>query len=159
MTAPAANAGAFSLVVFRLGQRRVAVELARVERVLPMLELARFPRAPAIVLGVFTLHGQLIPVVDIRRRFRLPSREPELSDHLLVVRTPARRFAFIVDCVECVAETDAMDPGDGFVPGLDHLRGIAQLPDGIVFVQDVDRFLSLEEEARLEEALAGSPGS
>lgn len=156
MSSSALQTGNTQLVVFLLEGRRFAVELGRVDRVLPMVALAVFPRAPAIIAGVFDLHGDLIPVVNLRRRFRLPERPAKPSDQMIIVRTGRRRLALAVDSVENVVslEAGALASPEALVPGLDLVRGIAQLPEqGIVFVHDIDACLSLEEEAQLEAAL------
>lgn len=158
MSPAASTTPALQLVVFRLEDQRFGVELGRVERVLPMVAVEPFPRAPEIVTGVFAFHGQLVPVMDIRRRFRLPARAPRAADQLLVVRTARRRVALPVDSVEAVLAIEAAEvtAADELVPGLDYVRGVARVPEhGIVFVHDLDAFLSLDEAARLAAALAG----
>ncbi len=42
---------------------------------------------------------------------------------------------------------------DQIVPGLEQIRGVVQLPDGLVLIHDLEKFLSLEEECALDEAL------
>jgi purine-binding chemotaxis protein CheW len=151
--APRANE--LRLVVFTLDDQRFALDVERVERALPMVELTPFPKAPAVVRGVFDLHGEAVPAISLRLRFRRADRALRVSDQLLLVRTPRRRVALIVDAVEPVitvpgttSETSAM------VPGLEFVRGILPLPDaGLVWIADLDSFLSLEEEARLAQAL------
>ena len=84
-------APAHQLVVFTMDEQRYALQLAAVERVVRMVEVTPLPQAPQIVLGVINAQGRIIPVVDIRRRFRLPARDIRLSDHLLIaVRQDAR---------------------------------------------------------------------
>jgi len=147
---------ATGLVIFRLDDQRYALELLRVERVLPRVALTPFPKAPALVDGVFDFQGELVPAINLRRRFRWPERAPRLEDQLLVVRTPRRRLALVIDAVENVISVSAAEltaPAD-IVPGLEFVRGVVRLPrEGIVFVHDLDQLLSLEEEARLEAAL------
>lgn len=138
--------------MFLLDGQRYAVDLKRVERVVPMVELARFPRAPQIVLGVFNLHGDLIPVVSPRRRFSLPDRPPTVDDHLLVLRTARRRLAFMVDRVEHVLsiEMEAITRPEEMLPGLAYVRGVVRLEKaGVIFLHDLDTFLSLDEDAQL----------
>ncbi len=154
MTPDAPSADQTRLVVFNLDSLRYAVALETVERVVPRPEIAPFPRAPKIVSGVFVLHGDMIPVVDVRSRFRLPEVAPRLSDQLLVVRTRRRRVALVVDRVDgvlAVASDELVDPG-AIVPGVEHVRGVVRLTDGVVFVHDLDAFLSLDEEAQLDAA-------
>lgn len=146
------------LVIFHLDQQRYALPVERVERALRMVAITPFPKAPAIILGVFDLHGELVPVANVRRRFSRPERAPRLSDALLIARTARRRIALMVDAVEPVtafAPTELAAPGE-VVGGLEYVRGIARLPEsGIVFVHDLDACLSLDEEQQLDAALEG----
>lgn len=148
--------GSSRLVPFLLDEQRYGIELSHVEIALPMVELARFPRAPAIVRGVFVLQGEPVPAIEVRSRFQLPSRPLSRHDRLLVVRTARRRLALIVDGVEPVVQVpnSAVTLPQTVVPGLTYLRGVTRLPElGIVFVHDLDALLSLDEESDLDLAL------
>jgi hypothetical protein len=79
-----------SIVVFNLDEQQYALHLAAVERIVRVAEITPVPKAPAIVLGVINVQGQVIPVINIRKRFRLPDREMSLSDHLIIARTAKR---------------------------------------------------------------------
>ena len=69
------------LVAFALNEQRYALRLAIVERIVRMVEITPLPNAPDIVLGVVNLQGRIIPIFNIRRRFGLEEREPDLDDH------------------------------------------------------------------------------
>jgi purine-binding chemotaxis protein CheW len=144
------------LVVFQLDDRRYGLPLADVERVVRIAEITPLPKAPEIVLGVLNVQGRIVPVVNVRRRFRIPEREPELGDQLLVARTPSRPVALWVDRVAGVSEYGTAEAvsAEQIVPGLEYLAGIAKLTDGLVLIHDLGRFLSLEEASRLEQAMA-----
>lgn len=148
------------LVVFVLDGQQYALRLSSAERVLPMVAVSPLPRAPAIALGVINLHGQVVPVVDIRRRFGRPSRDYGVGGHLLVARTSRRMLALPVDDVLGVREIahDAVMSPDAVLPGIGHVAGIVALPDGLLFVHDLDTFLALDEERQLGEALKGVSG-
>jgi purine-binding chemotaxis protein CheW len=49
-------------------------------------------------------------------------------------------------------------PVSAVAPGTEHVAGLARLPDGVLVIQDLERFLSLDEGARLEAALASEAG-
>lgn len=149
------------LVGFSLEGRNYGVPLSQVERVVHAVETAPLPQAPEIVLGVINFSGRIIPVVDIRRRFRLPARETGLYDHLVIARTARREIAFLADLVTGVMEYSEAEvtAAARIVPGLEYLEGVMRLPDGLIFIHDLDRFLSLEEEKSLAEALQGSEAS
>jgi purine-binding chemotaxis protein CheW len=144
-----------NLVVFRLEARRYALALPNVERVVRAVEVTALPNAPAVVMGIFNLAGRLIPVLNIRKRFQLPEREIEPADHFLIAHTTRRTVALVVDEAEQVierpeAEIVGVDP---IVPGLDHVRGIVKLEEGLVLIHDLDTFLSLEETQVLDDAM------
>lgn len=143
------------LIVFLLEGQRYALHLSVVERVLPMVAVSPLPKAPPLVLGAINLHGTAIPVVDIRRRLGLPPREYGLSAHLLVARANRRILGAPVDEVLGVREvaSEAVASPDSVLPGIRHLTGIATLPDGLLFIHDLETFLSLDEQRRLSEAL------
>jgi purine-binding chemotaxis protein CheW len=72
------------LVVFTLELQRYALPLARVQRVVRMMEVTPLPEAPGIVLGVIDLEGKIIPVMSMRKRFGLSEPEASLDDQLIV---------------------------------------------------------------------------
>lgn len=143
------------LVVFNLDEHRYALSLSCVERAVRMVEISLLPKAPEIILGVVNFQGQVIPVLNIRRRFRLPEREPGVSDQLLVACTSRRTVALVVDLVtgvEEVSEREAIHH-TSIVPGLEYLSGVVKLHDGMLLIHDLDSFLSLQEEEALDAAV------
>lgn len=145
----------FQLVVFVIEAQQYSLPLPVVEQVLPMVAVSPLPQAPPIALGVINLHGKVIPVLDIRRRFGFPPRDYGLAAHLLVARTRRRTLALPVDAVLGVREVpvDAVTSPDAVLPGIGHVVGIVTLAEGLLFIHDLDTFLSLDEERRLTGAL------
>ena len=60
------------IVLFTLDEQRYALALPSVDRVVRVVDVTPLPKAPAIVLGVVNIHGDIVPVYDLRKRFRLP---------------------------------------------------------------------------------------
>ena len=151
---PAFRNSPLQLVVFIAEGQRYALPLLTVQRVLPMVAVSPLPKGPAIALGVINLHGQVVPVLDIRRRFGLPPRDYGLTGHLLVARTSRRTLALAVDEALGVSEVagEAVTQPDAVLPGIGHVAGIVTLSDGLLFIHDLEGFLSLDEEQRLTEA-------
>ncbi len=144
------------LVVFLLDDRQYALQhLASVEKVIRAVQVTPLPKAPEIVSGAINLQGRISPVVNIRRRFRLTEREVNLGDRFIVARTPKRTLAFVADAVTGVLELphDALITKERVIPGLEYISGVAKLADGMILINDLDSFLSLEEEVILETAL------
>lgn len=144
-----------SLVVFTMDAQRYAIPLASVERVFPTVEITPIPKAPEIVLGVVNIQGRVVPVVDIRSRFRLPVRGPEIYDHMIVASTGKRDVAFMVDEATGVLEIPESEITAlrDLLPGTDYVEGIIRFPDGMILIHDMETFLSLEEEKLLDRAM------
>jgi purine-binding chemotaxis protein CheW len=143
------------LVVFTLDEQRYAVALPAVQRIVRMVEITPVPHTPEIVLGVINVQGWIVPVVNLRRRFRLPERELHLSDQLLIAHTSRRPVALVIDAVIEVitlAEQDVI-AGEKILPHLEYVAGVVKGADGLILIHDLDRFLSLDEEHALHDAI------
>jgi purine-binding chemotaxis protein CheW len=120
-----------------------------------MVDITPLPKAPEIVLGVVNVQGRIMPVVDIRRRFRLPERGIHLSDHLIIAHTPKRTMALVVDAVSGIMARSAQEviAMQKMLPGMEYVEGMAKLEDGMIVIHDLDTLLSLDEEQTIDEAM------
>jgi purine-binding chemotaxis protein CheW len=148
------------LVVFTLDAQLYALPLASVQRVVRMVEVTPLPKAPEIVLGVIDVHGSIIPVMSMRRRFGRPEPEASLNGQLIVADTGTRCVALVVTSVTGVIErtVEEVTEAEKIVPGAQYVEGISKLEDGIVFIPNVDRFLSKKEDQQLDSLLARAAG-
>ncbi|MHB8580263.1 MAG: chemotaxis protein CheW [Ignavibacteriaceae bacterium] len=145
------------IVLFSLDEPRYALHLSTVEQVVRAVEITPLPKTPRIVLGVINYYGIIIPVIDIRKRFNLPPRELDLNDLFIIAKTSKRSVVLIVDSVAGVHELDYNNViyAEEAFPFADYLSGIAKIETNIVLINDLDKFLSLDEEKILDEALSG----
>jgi purine-binding chemotaxis protein CheW len=145
------------IVLFSLEEPRYALYLSAVERVIRSVEITPLPKAPEIVLGVINLQGEIIPVIDIRRLFHLPAREIDLEDQFITARTSKRLLVLSVDSVEGVFEIANYKVADAkeALPFADYLSGVTIFENNIILINDLDKFLSLNEQQVLDKALEG----
>ncbi len=145
----------YQLLELALDDQRYALHLSAVELIVRMVAITPLPQAPPIVLGIVNVHGRVVPVVDLRRRFRLPQRPPRVSDQLIIGHSIRRPLALAADAalgvIECPMTT--VVAAGAVLPALGYVAGIATLPGGLVLIHDLDTFLSLEEEQTLTAAL------
>lgn len=92
-----ADAGRVQLCTFRIGGEDYALDIMRVREIIQPLPITPVPRAPAFVEGVVRLRGEVIPVVDVRKRFGLPPSAPTRKTKFLVVHVAGRRLGLVVD--------------------------------------------------------------
>ncbi|WNG21376.1 chemotaxis protein CheW [Cystobacter fuscus] len=143
------------ILLFTLESQRYALPLEDVRELVRAVRLTPLPRAPSVVEGLFNLRGELIPVLDMRRRFRLPARRLLPSDHFIITQTGPRVMALRVDRAEGMQplEPHALDTTPRELPGVGYVAGVVKLPDGLVLLHDLRTFLSEAEALELEDAL------
>jgi purine-binding chemotaxis protein CheW len=110
------------------------------------------PGAPGVIEGVINLRGTVVPVIDLRRRFRLPQRPIEPTDHLVIARAAGRLVALRVDRVVDLARVEPPD-----VQEVAAAR-VAKLPGDLVVIQDLAGVLSEAESSALDQALPAPRG-
>lgn len=136
-------------VVFRLEDRLFALPLEVTARAVRAVEITPMPMGPPGVPGVIDVHGEIMPVVDLRERFGFPRRELLPSAQFLLISTARRPVALWVDGVDGVSAWNQDDfvAAEPLLPGTRNLRGIARGPDGLILVHDLDALLSAVDEA------------
>jgi purine-binding chemotaxis protein CheW len=129
--------------------------LAAVDRIVRAVHVTALPLGPDIVLGAIDVEGRVLPVFNIRRRFRLPERAVDPADHFLIARTAQRTVVLVIDAAQGVLErpATAMIDAASIAPDLRHLQGVIQLEDGLVLIHDLEHFLSPDEARELDEAM------
>lgn len=149
---------ALSLLCFSLDDRRYAIALTAVERVIRAVAITPLPKAPEVVMGVINVHGRIVPAINLRKRFQLPERSLALSDHMVIAHTSKRSLVLTADAVEGVVEcaAEARTAAGEVVPGLEYVDGIVRTDDGLILIHHLDRFLALDESALLDEALSNA---
>ena len=74
---------------FRLDQRRYALLLAVVDKVVRAVAITALPDAPAGVHGVIAVQGRVVPVINMRQRLDLPAADLRLQDQLIIAQEMA----------------------------------------------------------------------
>jgi len=143
------------IVLFRLEEPRYALYLSAVERVIQSVEITPLPKAPEIVPGVINMQGEIVPVIDIRKLFHLPTREINIEDQFIIARTSKRLMVLAVDSVEGVYEIANYKVADAkeTFPFADYLSGVTVVANNIILINNLEKFLSLNEQHALDKAL------
>ena len=150
--APAATQSApMQVVVFTLGNETYALPVGQVREVLRPQPITPLPTAPPFVPGMIQLRGRMIAVVDLRRRFELPSvsAEGEQKSRIVIVRLPRSFVGLIVDGVQEVLTlpAGAIQPVPEAVPialGREYLLGVARVEPKVMVLLDLAAFFAEE---------------
>lgn len=147
-------------VIFRLGDSEFGVEIGQVLRIMRLMEVTRVPRAPNFLEGVVNIHGEMVPVVDLKKRFELPWQEYGDKARILVVEVEGQTVGMIVDSVTEIAwiPTSAIEPPPEMVAEISgvYLTGLGRLDDRLIIFLNLSRVLTTEEIEELEQMGEGS---
>lgn len=150
----AAQTGQRQLVVFRLAGEVYAVDIHQVREIIRLPQITRVPRTPEFVEGVINLRGNVIPVLDLRRRFGLGEGEDSADRRIIVVEMQERTIGMIVDAVSEVLriEEALIDPPSPYIVSVNtlYIEGIARLESELVILLNLEKVLTEDEKERLE---------
>ena len=133
-------------LVFRLGDDEFGLPIEAVDEVARVPDqITRLPRTPKFLEGVVNLRGEVLPVVDQRRRFDMPALAERAARRLVVVRTERHKAGLIVDSVSEVLRCpiDEIEPA----PGLSNET--VKLVHGVVNLEQAGRIILLLDPAEL----------
>ncbi|HHV08540.1 MAG TPA: chemotaxis protein CheW [Firmicutes bacterium] len=143
------------LVVFSLGQEEYGVDILQVQEIKRLTEITRVPNAPDFVEGVINLRGNVIPVIDLHKRFSLKAAEVTDESRIVIVNVQDITVGITVDAVSEVItlEADAFAPPPPLVAGIEasFIEAIGKLEDRLLILLNMDRILGLDEVAATKE--------
>jgi purine-binding chemotaxis protein CheW len=146
------------VLVFEVEGQRYGLPTTDVRELVRAVSITPLPNAPAVIEGVVNVRGRVVPVLDMRARFRLPARPLDPSDHFIVASAGPRGVILHVDGATHLALIDetSIQPSLTLGPSAAYVAGVAKLEDGLVLIHDLATFLSAAEAASLDEALQAS---
>ena len=143
------------LVVFDLSTEAYGVDIGAVREIIRLQDITRVPRTPEFVEGVINLRGKVIPVVDLRKRFGLPTEDESKENRIVVVDIGAQDIGVVVDAVTEVLRipTGSVEPPASVITTADseYLLGIAKLDSRLIILLDLEQVLTEAEHESLRE--------
>ena len=144
------------LVIFQLTDEEYAIPIIQVHEIIKPTDVTRIPGMPDFVEGVINLRGKVIPIIDIRKRFRLQQKKADEETRVIVVDVGEHTVGLIVDSVTEVLRLslESIDPVPTTIAKIssEYLRGIGKLKERLLIILDVEKMLTELEKISLEKA-------
>jgi purine-binding chemotaxis protein CheW len=156
------DARAGKYLTFQLGNEEFGVRVLKVREIMGLQEITAVPQTPVHVKGVINLRGKVIPVIDLRLKFALPSAEYGQRTCIIVTQVQGESgrllMGVIVDGVSEVLNLTAAEiedtPDFGESSGAQYLLGMAKVKGKVKILLDIDQVLSCHELRGLSDLLA-----
>lgn len=137
------------IVTFRLGSEEYGVDIMKVQEIILPGQITQVPEVPEFIEGVINLRGNVIPIIDLRKRFGQPIVAAGEETRIIVVNVRERTMGVIVDAVSEVLRIaqDEIDPPPAAIAGLgkEYLKGLIKLGKRLLILLEIEKILSLDE--------------
>ena len=143
----------YQLVTFQLGNELYGVDIMVVKEIVRVQEIRPIPNAPSYVEGIFNLRGEIIPIINLHRRFHLqkPTNidDDEYASGFVILQIENSKIAIIIDRIARVISINPADiqPPPQMITGIgtEYINGVIRQENGYLIVLDIDRLFDIKE--------------
>ena len=134
-----------NLVTFKLGNNEYAIDIMQAKEIIKMEKITLIPNAPDYVEGVINLRGNIIPIVDLKKRFNLEENDGEKNTGIIIVKIDDVDMGIIIDAISKVVSiaTSNIQPPPPMLSGIGqkYIKGVAKLEDKLLVVLDLEKLI------------------
>lgn len=137
------------LVTFAISEEEFGIDILRVQEIIRMMPITKVPNSPHSVEGVINLRGKVIPVIDLRKRFRMEFHTHDSQTRIVVIEIHGMIVGFVVDQVSEVLriQSNTVEPPPSVVSGVEseYIKGVGKLDGRLLILLDLEKLFSREE--------------
>lgn len=141
-------------VTFMIGSETYGIEVLQVREIIGMTDITYVPNSMDFMKGVINLRGTVVPVVDMRKKFRMDERKYDIFTVILIVEIKGTFIGMIVDSVSDVIglSSESIQDTPHFSANIetDYIKCIGKSDEDLVIILDADRILTTEELNRID---------
>jgi len=136
----------YQIVIFELASELFGLQIAAVESIIKLQAITQVPHTPEFVEGVTNLRGNVLPVIDLRKRFRFEPKATDKNSRIIVVNADKGKAGMVVDAVrEVLTISDtAIEPAPAITMTVDSnfITGIVKITNNLVILLNLEKVLS-----------------
>lgn len=136
-------------IVFQLGKEEYGLDTVKITTIVRMMPITRVPKTPDFVKGVINLRGDIIPVIDLRKRFNFPEVEETEETRIVIIKVDETLVGVIVDIVlEVLNLTEESIENITNISNdlsMDYILGVGKVDNRIVTLLNFERLIKLNE--------------
>lgn len=137
-------------VIFQIGPEEYGVNIKQVQEIIKPTRITNVPNTDEHVLGVINLRGQIVPVVDLKRKFNFTTDSDSDKQRIITVKVRDTMIGLLVDDVNEVIwlDLDELEPAPEVAGGLkqEFLKGVGKVNDRLLILIQLDRLLFEDRE-------------
>jgi purine-binding chemotaxis protein CheW len=149
----AENVVSRQLVTFQLGEEHYGIDIMDVKEIVRIQDVRTIPNSPAYVEGIFNLRGDIIPIINLHKRFHLRkadlSEEDILLSGFIIIDLGGMQLGVVIDRVSRVVtiQSTAIQPPPEMLSGIgaEYIEGVTKENEGYLIILDIQRLFDPKE--------------
>jgi purine-binding chemotaxis protein CheW len=145
-------------LAFTLGKEEYGIDILKVQEIRGYETVTRIANAPEFIKGVVNLRGIIVPIVDMRIKFRLGEPTYDQFTVVIILNVAGRVVGMVVDSVSdvttLVPEQIKPAPEMGTALNTDYLIGLGTIDERMLILVDIDRLMSSAEMGLIDKVAA-----
>ena len=147
--------GELQLILFSLGNSLYGVPIEKVSEINKLGDITPLPKFPMYIEGVINLRGNVVPVIDLRKRFGMEQVEKTNKNKIIVLLIGKRLFGIVVDSVQEVVtlSKDNIEPSLPTASGIkaEFINSIGKYGERLVIILEISRIITSIEDIKQQE--------
>lgn len=147
------------LVTFQLSDELYGIDIMDVKEIVPSTDIRSIPNAPSYVQGLFNLRGEIIPIINLHRRFHLKkanlAEDEVLLSGFIIIDIDGMKLGVIIDKVERVVSVEyaEVQPPPQMLSGIgaEYIQGVVNQDGGYLIILDIRKLFSAKELQKIVE--------
>ncbi len=136
-------------IQFDLGSENYGIKLLSVKEVIPMPDTTPMPNAPSHFIGIMNLRGQIISIIDLRKRLGVKPKTEGLEEAVIIVEYDGVGIGVVVDSINKVLNININDiaevPEIGSKVNGKYIQGVYRVDDKLTIMLDLRKVLNIED--------------
>jgi len=152
-------ADANQLVTFQLGEELYGINIMDVKEIVRVQDIRGIPNAPTYVEGIFNLRSEIIPIINLHKRFHLKklvnSEEDELLSGFVILDIDGMKLGIIIDRISRVItiNREEVQPPPQMLSGIgaEYIQGVVRQEEGYLIILDIRDLFNPKELQKIAE--------
>jgi purine-binding chemotaxis protein CheW len=149
----------YQLVTFQLGDEQYGIDIMDVKEIVRVQDIRPIPNAPSYVEGIFNLRSEIIPIINLHRRFHLKKlmigEDDELLSGFIIIDLDGMKLGVIIDRVARVVtvENESIKPPPQMLTGIgaEYIQGVVHQDEGYLIILDIRKLFNPKELQKINE--------
>ncbi|WP_297325098.1 chemotaxis protein CheW [Nitrosomonas sp.] len=144
-------------LTFRLGKEEYGIEILKVQEIRGYDAITQIANAPEFIRGVVNLRGIIVPIIDMRIKFRMSNADYDQFTVVIILNVAGRVMGIVVDGVSDVIalgeEQMRPTPGLGSVIDTEYIMGLGTVDERMLILIDIEKLMGGSDMGLIEQSI------